>query len=123
MKQIRALSPTKGYTRISLKETNTTTPHFLATQRRNDKQQGRPHSEGTVVVYTRDVQIVNTEIGVVSIGVKRNAINHAKKELAKLIFRGASKRHIKRAQRRLEFRISVEKNRKKREAEKNQAQQ
>jgi hypothetical protein len=122
LKQIRALS-TKNYSRISLKETNPSTPHALATQRRNTKQQERNGSlaKGKAVVYTRDVQIVNTGIGVVSIGVKRSSINHAKKQLAKLIFRGASPRKIERAHRRLEFMISAEQTRKKREAEKNKA--
>jgi hypothetical protein len=123
LKQIRALSSTKGYTRISLKETNPSTPHALATQRRNTKQQERNGSlaKGKAVVYTRDVQIVNTGIGVVSIGVKRNSINRAKKKLAKLIARGASKRRIARAERKVEFMFSAEAIRKEREAEKNKA--
>jgi hypothetical protein len=139
VKQIRAL--TKGHPPI--KENNAvsresedpgyfpeptppqSTPHFLATQRRNAKQQerGGAASKDKVVVYTRDVQIVNTEIGVVSIGVKRSSINRAKKKLAKLIFRGASKRRIARAERHLEFMTSKEHTRKERAAEKNKAEQ
>jgi hypothetical protein len=145
MKQIRAL--TKGHPPIKENSAATRasedpgyfpeptspkqTPHTLATQRRNAKQKERNDFAANlpfvyhhkVVIYTRDVQIVNTEIGVVSIGVKRSSINRAKKKLAKLIFRGASKRRIARAERHLEFMTSKEQTRKEREAAKKKAEQ
>jgi hypothetical protein len=99
-------------------------PHFLATQRRVAKQEerGGSCSRSKVVVCTRDVRIVSNEIGVVLIGVKRSSINRAKGKLAKLISRGASKRRITRAERKVEFAISKEKSRKEREAEKKEKQ-
>jgi|SRR5665213_1004789 len=91
-------------------------PRALARQRRDSKiaENGSWNDRrGNTVVFTRDVSFLNQEARLVSIGVKRNSINKSKRRVANLIAaghetsRGVKSRSLKRAERRLEFRIST----------------